>query len=153
MDEWEFVSRMAEEADCGLLLDVNNVHVTCFNDERDPEEYIRGLPHERVVQLHLAGHTDRGTHLIDTHDAHVIDAVWELYRLARRLIGPVSTLVEWDAKIPSFPVVHAEALKARAIAELAPKEPLPSAAADAEPEEPAGARLPQPLHPVLPELA
>ena len=76
-------------------------------------EYIQNLPHRRIVQMHLAGHTNCRTHLLDTHDNHVIDPVWELYRLAHRLTGGVSSLLEWDAKIPPFPVVHAEVLKAR----------------------------------------
>jgi uncharacterized protein (UPF0276 family) len=113
MPEWEFLARMAEQADCGLLLDVNNVYVSSVNNDFDPVEYIRSVPHERVVQFHLAGHTNCRTHLIDTHDGQVIEEVWELYRLARQLIGDVSTLLEWDAKIPEFPVVHAEVLKAR----------------------------------------
>lgn len=113
ISEWEFLSRMAEEADCGLLLDVNNVYVSSVNHDFDAVEYIRSVPHERIVQCHLAGHTDCRTHLIDTHDGHVVDPVWELYRLAHGLTGGVSTLLEWDAKIPEFPVLHAEVLKAR----------------------------------------
>jgi uncharacterized protein (UPF0276 family) len=113
MSEWEFLGRMAEETDCGLLLDVNNVYVSSFNHDFDPAEYIRAVPHERVVQFHLAGHTNCQTHLIDTHDNHVTDPVWELYRLAHQLTGGASTLLEWDARIPPFPVVHAEVLKAR----------------------------------------
>jgi len=116
MSEWEFISRMAEDADCGLLLDVNNVFVTCFNHDLDPVEFLRGLPHERVVQFHLAGHTHCGTHIIDTHDHPVIDEVWKLYRFARELTGGVSTLLEWDASIPPFEVLHAEVLKARDLA-------------------------------------
>ena len=113
MPEWEFISRMAEEADCGLLLDVNNVFVSSVNHDFDPFEYVRSVPHERVVQCHLAGHTDCGTFRIDTHDGEVIAPVWELYRLAHELTGGVSTLLEWDAKIPAFPIVHAEVLKAK----------------------------------------
>lgn len=113
MSEWEFLTRMAADADCGLLLDVNNVYVSSVNHDFDPQEYIANLPHERIVQCHLAGHTDCRTHLIDTHDDHVIDPVWELYRQAHLLTGGVSTLLEWDAKIPEFPVLHAEVLKAR----------------------------------------
>jgi hypothetical protein len=113
MPEWEFVARLAEGADCGLLLDVNNVFVSSVNHDFDPAEYIRNVPHSRVVQFHLAGHSDCGTHRIDTHDDHVIDPVWELYRLAHRLTGGAATLLEWDAKIPEFPVVHAEVLKAK----------------------------------------
>ena len=113
MSEWEFLTRMAEEADCGLLLDVNNVYVSSMNHDLDPWEYLQSLPHDRVVQFHLAGHTNCRTHIIDTHDGHVIDPVWELYRLAHELTGGVSTLLEWDAKIPEFPILHAEVLKAR----------------------------------------
>jgi hypothetical protein len=113
LTEWDFIGRMAAEADCGLLVDVNNVYVSSVNHDFDPVEYIESLPHERVVQFHLAGHTNYGTHLIDTHDGHVIEAVWELYRLACQLTGGAATLLEWDAKIPDFPTLHAEVLKAR----------------------------------------
>lgn len=111
--EWEFLSLMAGETNCGLLLDVNNVYVSSVNHEFDAEEYIRHVPHDRIVQMHLAGHSTFPTHLIDTHDHPVSDEVWELYALAHRLTGGVSTLLEWDAEIPPFPVVHAEVLKAR----------------------------------------
>jgi uncharacterized protein (UPF0276 family) len=122
MSEWEFLARLTELTDCGLLLDVNNVFVSSVNHDFDPEEYLRQVPHRRVVQFHLAGHTDCGTHRIDTHDNHVIDPVWQLYRLAHQLTGGASTLLEWDAKIPPFPVVHAEVLKAKQYAndELVP---------------------------------
>ena len=113
MPEWEFLSRLTDATDCGLLLDVNNVYVSSRNHDFDPEEYLRSIPHDRVVQFHLAGHTDLGTHCIDTHDGRVVDRVWELYRLAHELTGGVSTLLEWDAQIPSFPEVHGEVLKAR----------------------------------------
>jgi uncharacterized protein (UPF0276 family) len=113
MTEWEFLSRLADETDCGLLLDVNNVYVSSVNHDYDPTEYLRNIPHERVVQFHLAGHTNCGTHIIDTHDGAVIDPVWELYRLAHQLTGGAATLLEWDARIPPFPEVHAEVLKAR----------------------------------------
>jgi len=113
LTEWEFLSRLADAADCGLLLDVNNVYVSSVNHGFDATEYIRNVPHERIVQMHLAGHSTFPTHLIDTHDHPVIDPVWELYRLAHQLTGGVSTLLEWDAEIPPFPVVHAEVLKAR----------------------------------------
>jgi uncharacterized protein len=113
MPEWEFLARMAEEADCGLLLDVNNVYVSSFNHGFDAEAYLRGIPSERVAYYHIAGHTNFGTHILDTHIGPVIDPVWKLYRLAHRLSGGRSTLLEWDEKIPSFPVVHREVLKAR----------------------------------------
>ncbi|MDB5386511.1 MAG: hypothetical protein JWM11_2157 [Planctomycetaceae bacterium] len=113
MPEWEFLSRVTEGADCGILLDVNNVYVSSVNHEFDAHEYLEKIPAQRVVQMHLAGHMNCGTHLIDTHDGPVINPVWQLYRRASELTGGVSTLLEWDARIPSFPEMHAEALKAR----------------------------------------
>jgi len=113
MTEWDFLSRLAVEADCGLLLDVNNVYVSSFNHRFDPRVYIDALPADRVVQYHLAGHTNKGTHILDTHSDHVIREVWELYARAWARTGPVATLLEWDESIPSFDVVHAEAQKAR----------------------------------------
>jgi hypothetical protein len=115
MTEWEFVTAVAEEADCALLLDVNNIYVSSFNHGFDPAAYVDGVPHRRVVQVHLAGHTHHGKYIIDTHSDHVVDPVWELYRRALRLTGPVSTLIEWDDDIPPFSTLVAEADKARAI--------------------------------------
>jgi len=112
MPEWEFLARLAEAADCGLLLDVNNVYVSGRNHGFDPEGYIRALPPARIVQLHLAGATDCGTHLIDTHDHPVRDEVWALYRLAQQLTGGVATLLEWDAQLPSYDDLLAELAKA-----------------------------------------
>ena len=126
ISEWEFLRRMADEADCGLLLDVNNVYVSSVNHDFDPVEYIERLPHERIVQCHLAGHANCETHLIDTHDNHVIDPVWRLYRRAHALTGGIATLLEWDAGIPEFPVVHAEVLKARQYMTPDGDEPLPA---------------------------
>lgn len=114
MTEWEFVTAVVEEADCGLLLDVNNIYVSAYNHGFDPMEYVRGVPHRRVMQYHLAGHTNYGKYIIDTHSGHVIDEVWALYRKACELTGPVSTLIEWDDDIPEFEVLAAEAEKARA---------------------------------------
>jgi uncharacterized protein len=111
--ECDFIARLVEEADCGILLDVNNVYVSSFNHGFDAKAYIDRIPNDRVVQIHLAGHTHKGTHILDTHSDYVVDSVWELYRHTYRKIGGVSTLLEWDASIPSFEVVHAEALKAK----------------------------------------
>lgn len=116
MSEWEFLARLAEEADCGLLLDVANVRVSSVNHGFDAVEYLRALPHDRVVQMHLAGHEELGTHIVDTHDRPVSDSVWELYAIAGELTGAVSTLIEWDEQLPPFPEVHAEVLKARCYA-------------------------------------
>lgn len=115
MSEAEFMTRVAEEADCGLLLDVNNVFVSATNHDFDPLEYLRSIPHQRIVQMHLAGHTNCGTHLIDTHDGPVINPVWELFRQAYQSTAGVATLLEWDARIPDFPTVHNEVLKARQV--------------------------------------
>lgn len=113
MSECAFIAAMAEESDCRLLLDVNNVYVSSVNHSFDPYAYIATIPADRVVQFHLAGHTNKGAYIIDTHDGHVIDPVWDLYRYAVGHTGGASTLIEWDAKIPAFEVVHAEALKAQ----------------------------------------
>jgi uncharacterized protein (UPF0276 family) len=114
MPEWEFLSRLAEEADCGLLLDVNNVYVSSFNHSFDPRTYIDAIPADRVVQYHVAGHTNKGTHILDTHSDFALQEVWELYRRAYARTGPTATLYEWDEDIPEFDVVHSEARKARA---------------------------------------
>jgi len=112
MEESEFVARLAEEADCGLLLDVNNVYVSAFNHGFDPVAYIDAIPGERVCQYHLAGHTNKGTHIIDTHNDHVVDPVWELFGHTIHHVGLRATLLEWDADIPPFGIVHQEVLKA-----------------------------------------
>ncbi len=111
--EWDFLATLAREADCGLLLDVNNVYVSSYNHGFDPDDYVDAVPADRVVQIHLAGHTNKGTHILDTHSDHVIERVWELYRRVYQRMGGIATLLEWDEDIPSFKVVHAEALKAR----------------------------------------
>ncbi|WP_437291275.1 MNIO family bufferin maturase [Sorangium sp. So ce406] len=117
MTEWEFLSAVAEEADCGILLDVNNVFVSSYNHGFDPGAYIDGVPHHRIVQFHLAGHTHHGKYILDTHSDRVADAVWALYRRAVGHTGDVSTLIEWDDDLPAFEVLAAEAEKARAIRE------------------------------------
>jgi len=122
MSEWDFLSRLAVEADCGLLLDVNNVYVSSFNHGFDPRVYIDAVPADRVVQYHVAGHTNKGTHILDTHSDHAVKEVWELYRRSCRRTGNVATLYEWDDAIPDFDVVLAEARKARAYRE-APAAP------------------------------
>nr|AYM54532.1 UPF0276 protein sce3435 [Racemicystis crocea] len=115
MTEWEFLSRVVEEADCGLLLDVNNIYVSSYNHGFDPRDYVDAIPASRVVQIHLAGHTNYGDYIIDTHSDHVIDPVWDLYRRAIARTGPVSTLIEWDDNIPPFATLVAEADRARAV--------------------------------------
>ena len=112
MREWEFLARLAEEADCAILLDVNNIFVSSFNHGFDPHEYLAAVPFDRVVQLHVAGHTRHATHIVDTHIGPVEDDVWRLLGEAWRRAGGVSVLLEWDAEIPSFEETHREALRA-----------------------------------------
>jgi len=115
LSEWDFLSELAKETGCGLLLDVNNVYVSGFNHGFDAEYYIRNLPHSSIVQIHLAGPADCGQYLVDTHDQPVPKPVWHLYKLAQELTGGVSTLLEWDANIPDFPDLVAELNKADAV--------------------------------------
>jgi len=119
MSEWEFISEIAERADIGLLFDVNNVYVSAYNHGFDPYEFVESVDHSRIVQIHLAGHTNLGDYIIDTHRGHVAAPVWDLYRRTIELTGPISTLIEWDDEIPSFEVLLAEAEKAREVRELA----------------------------------
>ncbi|MCL4820604.1 MAG: DUF692 domain-containing protein [Vicinamibacteria bacterium] len=117
MPEWEFLARLAEDADCGLLLDVNNVYVSSVNHGFDANAYVDAIPADRVVQYHLAGHLNKGSHLLDTHSDHARPEVWDLYARAVARTGLVATLYEWDEDIPAFDVVVAEAHKARAARE------------------------------------
>ncbi|MDX1975209.1 MAG: DUF692 family protein [Rickettsiales bacterium] len=127
MPEAEFIARMAEESGCNLLLDVNNVYVTCYNHRLDAKAYLDSLPLDRVIQIHLSGHTNKGTHIIDTHDDHVIDEVWSLYKYVVHKAGSVpNTMIEWDDKIPEFRVLYAELEKARAAAHTAHEYTLPN---------------------------
>ena len=120
--EWEFLSELSRRSGCGILLDVNNVHVSARNFGFDPIRYLDGIPRDRVGYLHLAGHTDKGRYLLDTHDGAVPAPVWALYREALRRLGSVPTLVEWDESIPPLDEVVAESRRAAAIEaeELAP---------------------------------
>lgn len=115
MTEWEFISAIANEADCGILLDINNIFVSAFNHRFDANDYIDAVPAERVVQYHLAGHSDHGTHMLDTHDHPVCDEVWALYGRAARRFGAVSAIVEWDDNIPEFAELVDTADRAREI--------------------------------------
>jgi len=115
MSEWEFYTRVVEEADCLMLLDINNIYVSARNHQFDPINYVKGVPTERVQQIHLAGHTDYGHYVIDTHDHPVVDPVWELYGDALRRFGPVSTMIERDDQMPPFAELMAELNQARAI--------------------------------------
>jgi uncharacterized protein (UPF0276 family) len=115
MTEWEFISAIADEADCGILLDINNIFVSAFNHRFDANQYIDAVPAERVVQYHLAGHSDHGTYLLDTHDHPVRDEVWALFERAVQRFGAVSAIVEWDDNIPEFAELANTADRARDI--------------------------------------
>lgn len=114
MKEWEFLSEVVEQANCGILLDVNNVYVSSQNHGFDPKTYIDSIPHERVAQMHIAGHSAYEHWIIDTHDRAPSDPVWDVYEHAVTKVGRTPTLLEWDANIPSFEEVSREADKARA---------------------------------------
>lgn len=116
ISEWEFLRAVCEEADCYLLLDINNIYVSSFNHCFDPLTYLHAIPPERVQQIHLAGHTNNGDHIIDTHDHPIVDPVWELYREACQHLGAVDTMIERDDNIPPLPEVLAELDEARRIA-------------------------------------
>jgi uncharacterized protein (UPF0276 family) len=122
MTEWEFLSAVATQADCLLLLDVNNVYVSSVNHEFDPITYLDAIPAERVQQIHLAGHESHGEYLIDTHDQPVPDAVWSLYTEALKRFGVVPTMIERDANIPPLAELEAELRIARRLAERAVAE-------------------------------
>jgi hypothetical protein len=115
--EWDFLRAVAEEADCLILLDVNNIYVSSINHEFDPRDYLAAMPLERVQQIHLAGHQNHGDYLIDTHDHPVPDPVWALYADAVRRFGRVSTMIERDANIPPLAELQAELTAARRSAE------------------------------------
>ena len=120
MSEWEFISEIAKKADCGILLDINNIYVSSVNHGFNPLDYLHAIPKERVGQIHLAGHSkltnENGlTYLIDTHDEPVCDEVWDLYRYSCHLLGGRSTMVERDGNFPEYKVIEAEVSKAAKI--------------------------------------
>jgi len=117
--EWEFLSELAVRADCLLLLDINNVYVNSVNHAFDPLVFLDALPIDRVRQIHLAGHEDHGTHIVDTHDAPIVEAVWKLYTHAARRFGQVATMIERDAHIPPLADLVTELDHARRIADAA----------------------------------
>lgn len=116
MSEWAFISEIANRADCRLLFDVNNIYVSSVNHDFDARAFIDGVPAHRVQQIHLAGHENHGDYIIDTHDAPVIEAVWDLYDYAMQRFGPVSTMIERDDKMPPLAELVSELDRARQIA-------------------------------------
>jgi len=119
LEEWDFLAAVAERADCGILLDVNNIAVSAHNLGLDPDCYLAGIPIERVREIHLAGYEERGGLWLDTHGARVHEHVWELYARALQRFGPIPTLIEWDRDIPELDVLLAEAKRAQALMQAA----------------------------------
>ena len=124
MTEWDFLREISCRADCLILLDVNNIYVSAINHEFDPLDYIKAMPRDRVYQIHLAGHSDKGDYRIDTHDADIIDPVWDLYKETLNHLGPVSTMIERDDNIPPLAELltelnHARVLASQVFAEIA----------------------------------
>ncbi|MGF7148849.1 hypothetical protein FHS96_002477 [Sphingomonas zeicaulis] len=120
LSECGFLAEMATRADCLLLADINNIHVSAHNHGFDARAYMATLPADRIQQIHLAGHSDAGDLLIDTHDAPVADPVWALYAESRRLWGDVATMIERDDAIPPLPELLTELDRVRAVAAAAP---------------------------------
>ena len=116
LTEWEFLSEVAEQSDCLILLDINNIYVSSRNHGFDPHDFLAGIPAHRVQQFHLAGHEQGETLIIDTHDAPIIDPVWDLYAAASRKFGMVSTMIERDDQMPPLAELLGELDSARAIA-------------------------------------
>lgn len=116
MSEWEFLKEISNRADCLILLDINNIYVSSVNHEFQPEIYLSNLPKNRIQQIHLAGHSNMGDYIIDTHDNEIIDPVWNLYALALEKYGLVSTMIERDDNIPSLSILITELNQARKIA-------------------------------------
>jgi len=116
LTEWDFIAELARRADSEILLDVNNVYVSAFNHEFDAMAFLRAMPRERVRQFHLAGHTHKGSHIIDTHDEPIVADVWALYAEAVKLFPGVPTMIERDANFPPYAELLAELDQARRIA-------------------------------------
>ncbi|MDQ8039880.1 MAG: DUF692 domain-containing protein [Rickettsiella sp.] len=122
MKEWDFLTAIAEQADCFILLDINNIYVSAVNHHFDPLKYLNNIPIHRVQQFHLAGHKNFDNYIIDTHDAPIIESVWSLYAAAVRRFGKISTMIERDDNIPELPELLAELQQAKQIAKTVWKE-------------------------------
>jgi hypothetical protein len=116
MTEWEFIAELTRRTGCWLLFDVNNVYVSAFNHGYDPHTFLAGIPEDRVVQFHMAGHSHMGTHIVDTHDHPVCEDVWDLYAAALKRFGHVSTMIERDDNIPPLDELLLEVNRTREIA-------------------------------------
>jgi uncharacterized protein len=123
--EWEFLAQIAQQADCFILLDINNLYVNSVNHGFDPDLYLKALPKTRVRQFHLAGHQRHAHYIIDTHDAPIVDPVWRLYQAALEYFGPVATMIERDDHIPPFPELLDELNYAKQLADVTLRSPVP----------------------------
>ncbi len=119
ISEWEFLRAVAQQADCLILLDINNIHVSAHNHDFDPLTYLAAMPADRIQQIHLAGHLNKGDYSIDTHDHDIIDSVWNLYAESVKRFGRISTMIERDDDIPPLKTLLTELQKARDISEVA----------------------------------
>lgn len=117
--EWEFLNAVAEESNCSILLDINNIYVTAFNHGFDPMDYLKAVSPKRVQQFHLAGHSNHETHIVDTHDHPIVEGVWALYQKALQLFPGVSTMIERDDHIPEMPILLEELNYAKQLTQLA----------------------------------
>ncbi|TAL63305.1 MAG: DUF692 domain-containing protein [Legionella sp.] len=117
MSEWDFLVEIVKQAGCYILLDVNNIYVSSVNHQFNPLDYLRALPTDRIVQIHLAGHNHHGNYIIDTHDAPVVAEVWDLYAASIKRFGPISTMIERDDQLPPFAELLAEMQQAKVIAQ------------------------------------
>jgi uncharacterized protein len=126
ISEWEFLRAVAQQADCLILLDINNIHVSAHNHGFDPLTYLAAMPEDRIQQIHLAGHLNKGDYSIDTHDHDIIDSVWNLYAESVKRFGHISTMIERDDDIPPLDTLLSELQKARDIstAALSPQQTL-----------------------------
>ncbi len=116
LTEWQFLGEIATRADCGILLDINNVYVSARNHGFAPETYLDALPVERIAQIHLAGHSDKGSFLLDDHSTPVPAAVWSLYERLVARAGAIPTVIEWDENVPTLQRLTQESEKARLVA-------------------------------------
>lgn len=118
MTEWEFINQIAQRSGCLLLLDVNNIYVSSINHSFDAYKFINSIDASRVQQIHLAGHEDHSDYIIDTHDAPIVDGVWDLYSHAIRRFGPISTMIERDDHIPPIAELMTELDYARKLSAI-----------------------------------
>lgn len=115
MSEWQFIKELSEKADCGLLLDINNIYVSSINHDFDPIDFLKSIPTHRIGQIHLAGHSIKNGYLIDTHDQPVCSEVWDLFKWSEQNLGPLTSMIERDGNIPEWQELESEILKAQAI--------------------------------------